>query len=136
MFSRTPPILKIPSPTFAGLPAAELEILDHNSTMLSMGPGRVVLQQGDPGREVFVVLSGEVQVKRDGAHVARLGTGAVVGELALLHNEPRNATIRTTTETAVLVLNRRELATVMARCPTFAARMSTEAESRMLDAAA
>ncbi len=136
MFSRTHPILKIPSPSFAGLPAAELEILDHNSTMLSMGTGRVVLRQGEWGREVFVVLNGEVQVERDGAPVARLGAGAVVGELALLHNTPRNATIRTTTETAVLVLNRRELATVMGRCPTFATRMTTEADSRMLDVAA
>jgi CRP-like cAMP-binding protein len=104
--------------------------------MLSMGTGRVVLRQGAWGREVFVVLNGEVQVERDGAPVARLGAGAVVGELALLHNAPRNATIRTTTETAVLVLTRRELATVMARCPTFAARMTTEADSRMLDVAA
>src|SRR5574341_767106 len=68
--------------------------------LLEFGPGQVVFRQGDEGDRLFVVKSGVLEVvaaPSDGSEptvVAYLGTGEVIGELALLTGSPRSATVR------------------------------------------
>ena len=66
------------------------------------GPGEVIFREGDPGRHVFVIRSGTVEVlakRPDGSQdvIARLHPGDHFGELALLRDAPRTATVRTAT---------------------------------------
>jgi CRP-like cAMP-binding protein len=111
-------------------------VLDSQSTSLRMPSGRVVVQQGDHGREAFIVVRGDLVVERDGEPVATIGAGDVVGELALLRNVPRNATVRAQSDADVLVLSRREFVSVLDRCPTLAQRVLGEAATRQELAAA
>jgi hypothetical protein len=66
--------------------------------------GETLVRQGDPGREMFLILDGAFDVDIDGETVARVGAGAVVGELALLGDGRRQATLRAAGPARVAVL--------------------------------
>jgi len=69
--------------------------------------GQVVVQEGDAGREAFVIRSGRCQVHSIGAgHIRELGAGDVFGELAILAERPRTATITALTEVELMVVDR------------------------------
>jgi putative ABC transport system ATP-binding protein len=55
--------------------------------------GDAIIRQGEAGEEMFLIVEGEAEVRREGHEVARLGAGEFFGELALLSGEPRNATV-------------------------------------------
>ena len=86
------------------------------------GPGEVVFRQGDIGDSVYFIRSGEVEVVReDGpelAVLAKLPAGHYFGEMALLSNEPRNATIRTTAETELAALGKHNFLTMLSILPS------------------
>jgi CRP-like cAMP-binding protein len=103
---------------FAGLGAAELRDIAAHSTLIEVPAGRVLCTQGSPGRECFVVFSGEARVTRNGAEVAQVRTGELFGEMALLDGHHlRTATVTTTTPMQVLVLDPREFSTLLQHAP-------------------
>ena len=67
-------------------------------------PGSELIREGEPGREFFVVVDGDIEVRRGGLQVARLGPGSFVGEIALLSRSPRTATVVATTPLRVLAI--------------------------------
>ncbi|MBA3983406.1 MAG: cyclic nucleotide-binding domain-containing protein, partial [Acidimicrobiia bacterium] len=71
-------------PLFAGLSKKELEKLARASDEVKMTAGSLVVDQGQTGREAFVLLDGTVTVKRNGRKVTTLGPGDVLGEMSLL----------------------------------------------------
>ncbi|MGH1344764.1 MAG: cyclic nucleotide-binding domain-containing protein [Nannocystales bacterium] len=97
-------------------------------------PGETILQQGDEGDELFIVQRGEVEVllETDGhsVEVARLGKGAFFGEMSLMTGQPRMATIRTLTETLVLVVSKTPFARVLDGSPELAEQISDVLVSR------
>lgn len=76
--------------------------------VLSFAPGAVVIQQGETGEELFIVLSGKVEVLRGDTVLATLEPGAHVGEMALVRNQPRSATVRAREKTELMVIRRRD----------------------------
>jgi len=91
---------------FLTLPAPTLETLAREAEDVEVLPGTPVVVQGDGGDRFYVVRSGEVAVHKDGVEVARLGRGGGFGELALLYDAPRNATVTTTCRTRLLAIDR------------------------------
>lgn len=85
-------------------------------------PGDVIVREGDLGDCAYFIRSGEVEVLRqreenDETVVARLGKGEYFGEMALLTNERRNATIRAVTETEVAALGKRNFLPLVTLLP-------------------
>ena len=72
-----------------------------------MTAGSLLVDQGQTGREAFVILDGNVTVKRNGRKVATLGPGAIVGELSLLDHGPRTATAVCETDCTLFVISQR-----------------------------
>ena len=92
---------------FGGLDDAVLEALVRELRVLALDPGGVVFRENDRGREMFVLLSGEMEVVKQSrrdvpSRVAVLGPGDWFGEMSILDVMPRSATVRAIAYSRVL----------------------------------
>ncbi|HEY0581927.1 MAG TPA: cyclic nucleotide-binding domain-containing protein [Chloroflexota bacterium] len=101
-------------PLFRDLSSAELDLLLARLVPLSVEPGEVVLRQGESGERFYVVRSGMVEVERDGEVLARLGAGEAFGEIALLLDVPRTATVRAVERIELLALDAHDFRDLLA----------------------
>lgn len=94
-------------PGFEVLTRTEIRELAAAADRTAAPAGRMLVTQGGRGLECFVVADGELEVRRDGQHVARIGPGSVVGELALLDDTVRNADVEAVTDVEIAVFDTR-----------------------------
>jgi CRP-like cAMP-binding protein len=80
-------------PLFAGLDKRDLDRVARLADDLDVPDGRVLAREGDLGREFFVIEEGRAKVDRNGTHIADLGPGDFFGEIALIEEERRTATV-------------------------------------------
>jgi len=104
-------------PLFEHCSKKNLVLIAGVADELDLPAGKVLIQQGDRGREFFVIVEGEVEVRRNGRKVATLGPGDFVGEMALLSKAPRSATVTTVTAVDVLVIADRPFVALLDRTP-------------------
>jgi CRP/FNR family transcriptional regulator, cyclic AMP receptor protein len=110
-------------PLFAGLTDKELESVRSLMTETNVPKGTILASQGKTGHEFFVIVSGTASVDRDGEHVADVGPGDFLGEMALLDGGPRNADVSASTEMTLMVLSQREFSQLLDTAPMIARRM-------------
>lgn len=108
---------------FQGCTNKDLQKIARASDEISMPAGSLIVDQGQTGREAFVVLSGTVVVKRNNKKVGSFGPGTVVGELSLLDHGPRTATVVCETDCELLLLDQRHFIAVLDEVPTLAHRL-------------
>jgi CRP-like cAMP-binding protein len=96
------------APLFEGLSRTELVQLARVSEDLEVPAGTVLCKEGEAGREFFVIIDGEVEITRKGKRVATRGSGDFFGEIALLEDTPRMATVAAKTPLRFFVLTRRD----------------------------
>jgi CRP/FNR family cyclic AMP-dependent transcriptional regulator len=94
------------APLFEGLSQKELEELAQRSEDMELEPGTVLCREGDIGHEFFVVIEGEVEIERQGKSLGTRGAGDFIGEIALLEEIERTATVTAKTPLRVFVLTR------------------------------
>ena len=116
-------------PLFAGLPEGELaEVAKLLRPALAVH-GERVIHTGAMGREMYFLVSGEVDVVTPSGAV-RLGPGAFFGEVALLKNARRNADVVATTFCELLMLRKRDLDALLTQQPALKAEIFSRAEAR------
>lgn len=93
---------------FAPLPIATVERLSHDLVTVEAPAGRDVIVQGDIGDRFYLIEEGQVEVFEHGEFRRHEGPGESFGEIALLHDVPRTATVRTTVDTRLLALEREQ----------------------------
>ena len=119
-------------PFFAPLPESVLELLARRSKLVTTTAGSSVFAEGDTGDVFHVIDSGTVDVTIRGAHVRSLGPGGSFGEIALLHELPRTATVLATTDVVTRTIDRtRFLAAVTGH--EDASRRAKEVSTRLLE---
>lgn len=110
-------------PLFAGCSKTELRELALVADELDLKDGRTLVREGHPGREFFVLIEGSVRVSRGGRKLSELGPGDWFGEIALLTNTPRTATVTATSPIRVLVVTDRSFRRVVETMPTIALKV-------------
>ena len=93
-------------PLFSGVAPAKLKLLAFTSDRVTYAPGQLLFKQGDVGDAAYVVLSGQAEVMVDSPagqiKVAEVDPNSIVGEIAILCNVSRTATVRATTAVEAL----------------------------------
>jgi CRP-like cAMP-binding protein len=104
------------TPLFAGLPREALESLVEQLQLVELPSGDVLFKEGDAGDALYVIVEGEVSVSAEGpprVEMARLGPGSFIGEVALMTDQPRSATVSATVDSELLRIDRKTLASVL-----------------------
>jgi hypothetical protein len=95
-------------PVLRQLPVPSIEHLARGLRRSAVPAGTAVVRQGEPGDSFYVIADGRAEVVGDGAVVRTLGPGGSFGEISLLHDVPRTATIRAATDLTLFELERED----------------------------
>jgi len=108
---------------FSGCNRKELASIASLATEVDVPAGKVLAREGSAGREFYVILDGKASVTIGGRQVATLGPGDFFGEMALLDQGPRVATVTADTPMEVAVLDPREFSTLVEEHPGVARKI-------------
>jgi CRP/FNR family cyclic AMP-dependent transcriptional regulator len=120
-------------PLFSSCSTRDLQKIAKAGDEVVMPAGSVIVDQGQTGREAFVILDGTALVRRNNKKVAVLGSGAVVGELSLLDHGPRTATVVAETDVSLLVIGQRQFLGVIDEVPALSHKLMATLAGRIRD---
>jgi CRP/FNR family transcriptional regulator, cyclic AMP receptor protein len=121
-------------PLFAGCSKRELQQISHLADEVRVPAGYALTNEGASGHELVVIVDGAADVRRRGRKVNTVGSGDFVGEIALVADVPRTATVTTTEPSHALVLTRRDFRGLMKRVPSIQAKVLEALASRLPEA--
>lgn len=105
-------------PLFSQCSKRELAEVAAVADEIDLREGKELTRQGRPGREFFVLVEGEADVRKDGRKIATMKGGDFFGEIALVSSKPRTATVVARTPVRVLVLTERSFKRLLERSPS------------------
>jgi len=105
------------APLFADCSQRELEQIAQIADEIDLDEGKELTRLGQSGREFFVLLEGEADVSQDGRVINKLGPGDFFGEIALVEDVPRTATVTATTPVRTLVITDRAFRQLLEKQP-------------------
>jgi CRP-like cAMP-binding protein len=117
-------------PLFEGLPPDQLERIAGWLEPIDVPAEWHLLNQGSYPDGFFVVLEGTVRIERDGDRVAELGPGQFFGEIALLEDNKRTATVATATRVRAAVMDQADFFEMTAQIPAISKRITDAAIAR------
>ena len=120
-------------PLFSACGKDELRKLSRATTDIPVAEGHVLVKEGEPGMEFFVVVAGRAKVSRKGRKVGEIGPGDFFGELALLIDGDRNATVTALTPMEAIVLSRREFEAALADAPRMTRKIMAGMAARLAE---
>ena len=118
-------------PLFSGCSKKDLEKVAKAADEITMTEGTMLVDQGQTGREAFVILTGNVIITRSGRKIATLTSGDVVGELSLLDHGQRTASAVCATDCTLLVIDQRRFLGVLDAVPSIAHKLMGVLASRI-----
>jgi CRP-like cAMP-binding protein len=118
-------------PLFAGCSKTELQRIASLADELDLGEGATLIREGERGREFIVVVDGSVRVSRRGKTVRELGSGDFIGEIALVSDVPRTATVTATSPVRLLVVTDRAFRDLVERMPSIATKVLQSLGARL-----
>ena len=118
-------------PLFAGLSKRELGQVASIADEIDLPAEKVLIREGERGREFFVLLEGEADVARKGKKLATRGAGEFFGEIALVSNLPRVATVKTLKPVRALVIRDVDFRALLQRTPAIAVKVLQAVADRL-----
>jgi CRP/FNR family transcriptional regulator, cyclic AMP receptor protein len=113
-----------------GLTRADVAVLAESGDAATAPVGAHLVRSGQLGREAFLVVSGEVEIRREGTHVATLGPGELLGEQALVAGGRRNADAVATSAVELVVFDVRSFEEALHRSPALRAHVDQTVAQR------
>ena len=110
-------------PLFAGLSKRELTRVASIADEIDFRAGKVLIREGERGREFFILIAGTAEVRRAGKLLATPTAGDFFGEIALVSKLARVATLTTTSEVRALVMNERDFHALLRQSPQIALKV-------------
>jgi CRP-like cAMP-binding protein len=120
-------------PLFQNLSAKQLAAVDALVTTIDVAADRELIRQGEPGREFVVVVDGEAEVRRNGEVIAIRGPGTFFGEMALLLDRPRNASVVAATDMTIEVIDRQDFRRLLEEFPDLHAPLLEATAQRLAE---
>jgi CRP-like cAMP-binding protein len=117
-------------PAFGPLALATVENVSRRVTELHVGAGDVVIREGDSGDRLYVIAEGAAAIDRGGAHVGERGPGDFFGEIALLRDIPRTATVTALSDSVLFALDRDAFQLAISSHPRSADAVRVAADAR------
>jgi CRP-like cAMP-binding protein len=118
-------------PLFSSCTKQDLTMIGPVSEERHVPAGTELCTQGEAGSEFFLILDGAASVWRDAAEIDLMGPGSSFGELALLTQLPRNATVTLTEDSDLLVIHQRDFHRLLDEVPGLAHRLLTVVARRL-----
>ena len=118
-------------PLFAGCSKKELAQVALLADELDFKAGKTLIREGAPGREFFVLVDGTAEVRRKGRKIDTAGPGDFFGEMALLTDHPRNATVTTTSAVDALIVTARNFRALVESNPLIALKVMRAVADRL-----
>jgi CRP-like cAMP-binding protein len=117
------------APLFAGCSKKELDRVARVADEIDLSEGKVLTREGERGREFFVLIDGTADVHRNGRKINTMGSGDFFGEIALVSDRPRTATVTATSPVRALVVTDRSFRDLIRDTPSIQLKvMETLAE--------
>lgn len=110
-------------PVFEKCSPAEIASIAAVAQEHSFAADQIIVTQGTPGQAFYLILAGRVLIERDGKALGMFGPGDFFGEMSLLDNAPRSATIRAVDPTICLMLSSWDFKSVLERTPSIAIKL-------------
>lgn len=108
-----------------------LGLFRSETDFVTLQPGQVLFEKGEAGRHMYVVQSGEVQVLDGNHYFESVSSGGIVGEMALISESPRSATVRAVRESVVIPIDERRFSFLVQQAPFFAIRVMRVMSARL-----
>jgi len=122
-------------PLFSNIEPSKLKLIAFTSERLVFQPGAVLCRQGDPGDAAYIIMRGEADVTLETSsgplHIATMGRNDIVGEIAILCDVPRTATVTATTETETLKITKELFFRLLQEFPVIAVQLLRELARRL-----
>jgi CRP/FNR family transcriptional regulator, cyclic AMP receptor protein len=118
-------------PLFARCSKGELSRIAQLADEIDLPPGKTLTKEGARGREFFVLLEGSAEVLRGNQRIATMGGGDFFGEIALVTELPRTATVTTTSPVHALVITDRAFRELMRDSPSIQGKVLQELAARL-----
>jgi CRP-like cAMP-binding protein len=118
-------------PLFSGCSKKELERISMIADEIDFRSGKTLIKEGAPGREFFVLADGTAEISRKGKRIDTAGPGEFFGEMALLTDQPRNATVTTTSDVDALVITASSFRSLVESNPLIALKVMRAVADRL-----
>lgn len=121
-------------PLFSGLEDDELNVVAGLGTEIPVAEGIELTSEGDIAHEAFLVMTGTAACTKEGVEVATFGPGDFFGEMALISQRPRNATVTATSDMTVRAFDEGEFRRMLVDSPHVAVKILLSTAERLLSA--
>jgi CRP/FNR family transcriptional regulator, cyclic AMP receptor protein len=117
-------------PLFSGLSQPELQLLATLTDEIALPPGTRLIHEGTFSHEFLLIAAGQAEVRREGRLLAQLGPGDFAGEVGVMSDARRNASVIATTELAAIVITARDLRRIAREMPSVGKQIAAAIEAR------
>jgi CRP-like cAMP-binding protein len=118
-------------PLFSGCNKSELAAIAMIVDEIDLPAGKVLIREGDPGREFLILVEGTVEVRQKGRKLPTKSDAGFFGEISLLSNAPTTASVTTTSVVSALVITPQSFRDLLKRSPGIQLKVLTALAERL-----